>query len=229
MSDSFFNHGNIQLLKNIRADFAVEVLLTERLQKFGVSPFTTYINTVVDIVDYEVETSRTLFEETLEWVESEAVPNYVQRLTDVFIRRFSFDPKDKVSGLGMVEFERIVIDLVTLLTAEPSINLAKRSISSLDLEDVRAALRKSVSDINFDEVYITSFVMERGERKIYKSRRLAEDLFESLQHDEIPYYHDDHSGVYSVAHSTEEVHLHPQLTARDITHLVIEIVPDFLI
>src|SRR6218665_2999492 len=98
MSDSFFNHGKIQLLKSIRADFAVEVLLTERLQKFGVNPFKTYINTVVDIVDYEVETSRTLFEETLEWVESEAVPNYVQRLTDVFIRRFSFDPKDKVSG-----------------------------------------------------------------------------------------------------------------------------------
>ena len=146
MSDSFFNHGKIQLLKNIRADFAVEVLLTERLQKFGVSPFTTYINTVVDIVDYEVETSRTLFEETLEWVESEAVPNYVQRLTDVFIRRFSFDPKDKVNGLGMVEFERIVIDLVKLLTAEPSINLAKRSIGSLDLEDVRAALQKSVAD-----------------------------------------------------------------------------------
>jgi hypothetical protein len=57
---------------------------------------------------------------------------------------------------------------------------------------------------------------------------LAEDLFESLQHDEIPYYYGDF-GVYTVAHSAEEDHLHPQLMARDITHLVIEIVPDFLI
>ena len=107
MSDSFFNHSKIQVLKGVRADFAVEVLLTERLHKLGVSPFTAYINTVIDIVGKEVESSRTLFEETLEWVESEGLPNYVQGINDIFKRRFSFDPKDKVIGLDLLDFERI--------------------------------------------------------------------------------------------------------------------------
>jgi hypothetical protein len=229
MVGSFFDHGNIQLLKGVRADFAVEVLLTERLQKLGVSPYTIYINTLADFESEAVESSRTLFEETLGWVENESVPNYEQDINGIFTRRFSFNPKDQVNGLELVDFERIVVDIVEALTSEPSINLAKRSIRTLSIDDVRVALENSVSDINFDDVYITSFVMERGERKIYKSRRLVEDLFESLQHNEIPYYHGDHSGVYTVAHSAEEVHLHPQLAARDITHLVIEIVPDFLI
>lgn len=229
MSDSFFASSNVKLLKNIRADFAVEVLLTERLQGFGVSPFNAYINTLVDILGGGVESSRTLFEETMEWVKREQYPNYVQNLSDIFIRRFSFDSKEKVIGLELLGFEKIVIEIVRALTTEPSINLAKRSVRSLGLEDVRGALERSVTDINFDEVYITSFIIENGERKVFKSRRLADDLFESLRHDEIPYYHGDHSGVYTVAHSAEEDHLHPQLTPRDITHLVIEIVPDFLI
>ena len=229
MSDSFFNHSKIQVLKGVRADFAVEVLLTERLHKLGVSPFTAYINTVIDIVGKEVESSRTLFEETLEWVESEGLPNYVQGINDIFKRRFSFDPKDKVIGLDLLDFERIVIDVVKALTTEPSINLAKRSIRSLSLDDVNAALARSVPDINFDEVYLTSVVVEDGERKVFKSRRLAEDLFESLQHNEIPYYHGANAGVYSVAHSLEEHHLHSQLTLQDVSYIVIEIVPDFLI
>jgi hypothetical protein len=229
MVDSFFDPDKIQLLKNVRADFAVEVLLTERLQQLGVSPFATYMNTLADAASDAVLYSKTLFEETLEWVANEAVPNYEQDINGIFTRRFSFNSKDRVNGLELVDFERIVVDVVEALTSEPSINLAKRSIRPLSLEDVRAALQNSVSDINFDEVYITSFVIEHGERKVFKSRRLAEDLFDSLQHDEIPYYHGDHSGVYTVAHSAEEDHLHPQLTPRDITHLVIEIVPDFLI
>lgn len=84
-------------------------------------------------------------------------------------------------------------------------------------------------EINLDEVYVTSFVMVGGERKVFGSRSLAEDVHASLQHDDIPYYHGDEVGIYSVAYSSQEQHLHPQLTTRYISNLVIEVVPVFLI
>lgn len=229
MSDSFYAYSKISQLKKTRADFAVKVLLAERLQKFGVSPFKTYLSTVDDTIDYSVSSSRSLYEEALEYVEREALPHYVQGNSNVFSRQFSFEPKDRVEGLGLIEFENIVIEIVRGLTAEPSINRSKRSIRSLNVEDVHAALKYEVPEINVDEVYVTSFVMVGGERKVFSSRSLAEDVHASLQHDEIPYYHGNEVGIYSVPYSSQEHHLHPQLTARDISGLVIEVVPGFLI
>lgn len=229
MSDSFYTYSKILKLKATRADFAVKVLLTERLQKTGVNPFKTYLSTVVDIIDYNVSSSRSLYEEALEYVENETLPDYVQGGSNVFSRQFSFDPNDRVEGLGLIEFESIVIDIVRALTTAPSINLSKRSIRSLSIEGVHAALKYELREIKVDEVYVTSFVMDGGERKIFSSRRLVEDVHAALQHDEIPYYHGDDVGVYSVAYSSQEHHLHPQLTTRDISNLVIEVVPGFLI
>ena len=85
MSDSFFSNSKILLLKRIRADFAVEVLLAERLGKLGVNPHFTYLNTLVDLVGTGVGESRTLLDETLEWVEKEAMPNYDQGLNGIFL------------------------------------------------------------------------------------------------------------------------------------------------
>lgn len=229
MSDSYFSYSKILQLKSIRADFAVKVLLIERLEKIGVNPFKTYLNTVVDIIDYQVNSSRSLFEETLAWVEKEAMPDYVQGNSNVFSRQFSFDSKDRVEGLGVIGFETIVIDIVKALTAPPSVNLANGSIKSLNVEDVHAALKYKVPGINIDEVYVTSYVMDRGQRKVFSSRSLAEDIHVSLQDNEIPYYHGDDLGIYSVAYSSHEHDIHPQLTASDVSRLVIEIVPDFLI
>ena len=228
MSDSFFSYSKIMALKKTRADFAVEVLLAERLQKLGVNPFKCYLNTLDELLG-NVISSKTLFEETLEWVESEQVPNYVQVITEVFSRRFSFEPDDRVKALDMLAFERIVIAIVNALTSPPSINLSKRSIKSLEFEAVHAALKHQIPEVDIDKVYLTSFIVELGEQKIIQSRSLVEDLYAHFQDDEIPVYSGDGMGVYSVAFSAEERHLHPQLTIMDIRDLVIEIVPDFLV
>lgn len=228
MNNSFYALSKILKLKKTRTDFAVKVLLTERLQAFGLSPFKTYLNTVVDRADGKVESSRTLYEEALGYVEKEVLPDYVQGLSNVFSRQFSNDPKDRVEGLGLIEFEDIVIDIVRWLTSEPSINLFNLSIRSFSIEDLHAALKYKVPEINIDEVYVTSFVGEGEKRKVFSSRSLVEDVHAALQHDEIPYYHGDDVGVYSVAYSLQEHHLHPQLTARDISDLVIDVIPGFL-
>jgi hypothetical protein len=216
-------------LKRIRADFAVEVLLTERLGELGINPFKTYLNTLVDILGTDVSESRTLFDETLEWVEKESLPNYIQGINGVFNRPYTFEREHQVEGLDLIEFERIVMDTVRWLIDAPSINLSKRSIKVSGLEQVHAALKYQIPEINIDNVYLTSFVTEPDGRKILQSRSLAEDIFAHFQHDEIPYYHGEGLGVYSVAYSSRESDVHPQLTIKDISDLVIEIAPDFLI
>lgn len=220
--------SNIFSLKNTRADFAVKVLLTEQLQAFAVSPFSAYLTTVADIINNQVVSSRTLFEEALGWVEREELPHYEQASSEVFSRRYSISEDDRIKGLGMIEFEAMVIRIVQKLTTEPSINLAKRSIRPLNLEDVQAALKSKLPDLNTEEVHITGIAMQNGERVVTRSRTLAEDLFEYLVHDDIPYYHGDHLGVYAVANSAQAQHLHPLLTLSDVSNLVIDIVPDFL-
>jgi len=229
MSDSFFSYSKILLLKRIRADFAVEVLLVSRLGELGINPFKTYLNTLVDIVGSDVSESRTLFDETLEWVEKEALPNYIQGITGVFNRQYSFEPEHRVEGLDLIAFERIVIDVVRWLTEAPSINLSKRSIKVSGIEEVHAALKYQLPEINIDTLYLTHFVAEAGERKILQSRSLAEDVFARFQQNEIPYYHGEGIGVYTVAYSAQESDLHPQLTIKDVSDLVIEIAPDFLV
>jgi hypothetical protein len=229
MSDSFFSNSKIVLLKRIRADFAVEVLLAERLGELGINPFKTYLNTRVDSIGTDVSESRTLFDETLEWVEKESLPNYIQGINGVFNRPYTFEREHQVEGLDLIEFERIVMDTVRWLIDAPSINLSKRSIKVSGLEQVHAALKYQIPEINIDNVYLTSFVTEPDGRKILQSRSLAEDVFAHFQHDEIPYYHGEGLGVYSIAYSSRESDVHPQLTIKDISDLVIEIAPDFLI
>jgi hypothetical protein len=229
MGDSFFSNSKISRLKRIRADFAVEVLLVERLGKLGINPHKTYLNTLVDILGTDVSESRTLFDETLAWVEKEISPTYVQGINGVFNLRFSYKPEHQVKGLDLIEFERIVMDTVRWLTDAPSINLSKRSIKVSGIEQVHAALKYQIPEINIDNVYLTSFVTEPGGRKILQSRSLAEDIFAYFQHNEIPYYHGEGLGVYSIAYSSRESDLHPQLTIKEISDLVIEIAPDFLI
>lgn len=228
MEDSYFAHSRIWRLKRIRPDFAVEVLLYERLEKIGVNPFTTYLTTLVDLVGHEVSESRTLFDETLDWVEKESIPNYVQGISEVFDQRFSFDSKYRVKGLGLIEFEKIVIDIVRWLTDAPSVNLSKRAINVSGIEEVHAALKYGLLEIDIDSVYVTRFVKEPGGRRISQSRRLAEDVFAHFEYNQIPYYRGEEVGVYSIAYSDRESDLHPQLDIKDIRNLVIEVAPDFL-
>ena len=50
MVDVTYSYGDprIVALKSIRASFAVEVLLVERLEKYGVNPFKAYLSILND-------------------------------------------------------------------------------------------------------------------------------------------------------------------------------------
>ncbi|MBV6822204.1 hypothetical protein [Pseudomonas sp. PD9R] len=230
MSSNYYSYSDprIVALKKIRASFAVAVLLTERLHELGINPFKTYLNTASDSVDEAVVSSNTLFDETLSWVEKEQLPNYVQGITGVFSRQYSFASKDRVESLDLLAFEQMVIDVVMVMAHAPSVNLFKRSVKSLDFEEVHEALKYRLPDVNIDGAYITAFSQVPGEHIILQSRSLAEDVYSYLQHDEIPFYHGEQIGVYSVAYSAQENHRHAQLTIGDISNAVIDILPEFL-
>ncbi|MEX3775575.1 hypothetical protein [Pseudomonas sp. MYb118] len=226
MSDSFFSQGKIGQLKNTRADFAVYVLLVERLQKFGVNPHVTFLNSI-DVSSDQVTAATSLFDEALAWVEKEAVPDYARNTMLISRARYSREPKDLIDGLTVIVFESIVSDIVKALTAEPSINTLKRNIKSVTVEDVRVALR-DVTSVNIDEVYLTTSGMSGGELIAVESKSIVEDIYSSFQHNEIPYYYGE-GGVYTVRGTLEEQYRHPQLSKSDISQMVVAIIPVFLV
>lgn len=227
MNSSSFSSKEIAILKSIRTDFAVRVILAEGLQPYAANMFTTYVN-VQDILTDNVVSSETLFDEALKYVKNDELPNYSQGDHQVFSRRFSFDQKDRVKGLDLFKFEKIVMCIVLELRSVPTIELSDRAVKPVTLEDVRAALQLRLPSTNFDEVFVTGFVNEDGEPKVLQSRTVAEDIHAHFLDNEIPYYYGDQIGIYTVAYSAQKDHVHPELTARDISNLVIDIVPAFL-
>ncbi|MHC8304291.1 hypothetical protein [Pseudomonas sp. PB3P13] len=228
MNISFFTRNNIALVKSIRTDFAVKVLLIECLQAHRVGPFITYLNTV-DVITGKVVASETLFDEALKYVINDELPNYPQFSHEVFRRRYSFASKDRIDGFDMLAFEKIVTRIILELRNVDSVALSHRSIKPVSLEDVHAALKLRVPTVNIDEVFVTGFVEEKGKRKVIQSQTLAEDIYAHFRDNEIPYYYGDQIGIYTVGYSAEEDKVHLDLTARDISNLVIDIIPGFLI
>lgn len=233
MSHQLFssNLNRLLALKNTRVDFAVQVLLGHSLEALGVNPFNTYLNTLADFPNPEVGSSTTLFDEALACVEKQVLPSYTQGLSNIFSKRYSFAPEDRIAELDLIEFERIVIGVVLSLTEKPSMDLSWRPLMPLAIEDVHAALKVHLPDMNLDEVYVTSFVThDFGKRVVSSSEKLAEYLFDHFSNNDIPYHaKGDHQAVYTVAFSGQDEHLHPQLTTAHLNDLVIKIVPDFLI
>lgn len=228
MSDNYFHWKHIQNLKRTRPEFVVRVLLTQSLQKKGINHFNFYVNSK-DVLNEEAVASETLLDEALKYVRDDQFPNYSQDVSEVYSRRFSLNIRDLVPGLNILKFDEIVSDIVFALRKETPVALKERSVAPLTPKDIQHALEQQLPDINLDEIFVTGTVEENGERKILQSRTLVDDIYAHLQHDEIPYYHGDHLGIYTVAYSSQENHLHPQLTLRDINNLVIEIIPGFLI
>ena len=228
MSSHFFSSKNLATLKGIRTDFAVRVLLVECLKVHGIGPFNAYLNTK-DFRTDEVVASETLFDEALKYVRGDAIPDYSQSVHEVFSHPYTFEHKDRISGLDMLAFENIVTRIIMALRGVDSEQLSDRSIKPVSLEDVHSALKHRVPSVNIDEVYVTGFVNEQGERKVLQSQTIAEDIHAHLRDNEVPYYYGEHIGIYTVAYSAQEDHVHPDLTARDINDLVIDIIPGFLI
>ena len=168
-----------------------------------------------------------LYDETLGWVEKEALPEYAENAAVISRQRYSREPKDLIEGLTVVDFKSILDDIVKSLTAEPSINLLKRTIKSVTVEDVRVALRDA-TDVNIDEVFLTTAGMSAGELIVVDSKNIVDDIHSSFQHNEIPYYYGE-GGVYTVRGTLEEQYRHPQLTKSDISQMVIAILPLFLV
>ena len=228
MSTNFFSSKSLATLKSIRTDFAVRVLLVECLQVFGVGPFNAYLNKR-DILTDDVVASQTLFDEALKYAREDALPDYSQFAHEVFSRPYSFERKDRINGLDMLVFEKVVTRIVLALRGVDSVQLSDRSIKPVSLEDIHVALKHIVPSVNIDGVYVTGFLDVQGERKVLQSKTVAEDIYAHFRDDEIPYYYGDSIGVYTVAYSAQEEHVHPNLTAGDINNLVIEIIPGFLV
>ncbi|WP_028623414.1 hypothetical protein [Pseudomonas sp. Ant30-3] len=228
MSSDFFSFKKLAVLKSIRTEFAVRVLLIECLKKHALGPFNAYLNTI-DFRTDEVIASEMLFDEALKYVRRDEIPNYDQGINEVFSRRYSFNPKDRIKGFDVIAFESIVMRIISAFRGVDAVQFSDRSIKSVSLEEIHAALKHRVPSVDIDNVYVTGFMGAHGERKVIQSKTLAEDIHAHLRDNEIPYYYGDRIGVYTVAYSAQEEHVHPNLTADDINILVIEIIPGFLI
>lgn len=217
-------------LKNTRVDFAVQVLLGHYLEPLGINSFATYVNTLKRFPSPEVESSRTLFDETLACVEKQSLPTYTQGTSNLFSKRYSFAAEDRLKALDLIAFEKIVIDIVASLTEKPAMDLSPRTFMPLTVEDVHGALKVHMPSVDLDGVYVTSFVEQGlGERLVSSSEGLVEYLLGHFENDGIPYHSKgSHQGVFIVPFSGEDRYLHPQLTPTHLNDLMIRIVPDFL-
>lgn len=218
-------------LKKTRVDFAVQVLLGRYLEALGVDPFSSYLNTLADFPNPQVGISETLFDEALAWVEKQQVPNYAQGISNIFSKRYSFAAQDRIKALDLIMFEKIVADIVTSLTAKPAMDLSRRSIRTLSVEELHGALKVHLLGVDLDKVYVTGFVThDTGERVVSSSQALIDYLLEHFSNNDIPYHcKGDHQAIYMVAFSGEERDLHPRLAPAHLNDLLIRIVPDLLI
>jgi hypothetical protein len=217
-------------LKSTRVDFAVQVLLGHYLEPLGINPFTAYVNTLKPFPSSGVESSRTLFDETLACVEKRHLPTYTQGTSNLFSKRYSFAAEDRLKALDLIAFEKVIMAIVTSLTETPAMDLFPRTFRPLTGEDVHSALKTQLPGIDPDGVYVTSFIEQGlGERLVSSSENLIDYLRDHFNQDVIPYHSKgDHQGIYTVAFSADERHLHPQLITAHLNDLVIRIVPDFL-
>ncbi|MCP2076294.1 UNVERIFIED_ORG: hypothetical protein J2Y77_005730 [Pseudomonas lini] len=221
----------LRALKNTRVDFAVQVLLGRYLEALGVNPLHTYLNTLADFPKPEVGTSETLFDETLAWVEKQRAPHYTQGISNVFSKRYSFAAEDRVKALDLIAFEKVVAEIVTSLTEKPSMDLSRRSLKPLSVEDLHGALKVHLPGVDLDKVYVTGFVThDSGERVVSSSQALVDYLLDHFSNNDIPYHcTGDHQAIYMVAFSDEERYLHPRLAPAHLNDLLIRIVPDLLV
>ncbi|CDF94642.1 MULTISPECIES: hypothetical protein [unclassified Pseudomonas] len=217
-------------LKKTRVDFAVRVLLGQSLEARGINPHTNYLTTLINVSSAEVQSSKTLFDVALGCVEEQVLPHYTQGLSNVFNKRYSFADEDRVKTLDLIEFERIVTDIVTSLAEKPSMDLSWRAIKPLTVEDIHGALNIHLPGLNLDEVHVTSFVThDFGKRVVSSSQPLAEYLLSHFEQDEIPYHSQgSHQAIHAAAFSESDEHPHPWLTTAHINDLLIRMVPDLL-
>ena len=217
-------------LKNTRVDFAVQVLLGHYLEPLGINPFTAYVNTLKAFPSPDVESARTLFDETLACVEKQSLPTYTQGTSNLFSKRYSFAAEDRLKALDLIAFEKIVIDIVASLAEKPAIDLAPRTLKPLTGADIHGALKVHAPRVDPEGVYVTSFVEDGpGKRLVSSSEGLIEYLLGHFENDVIPYHaKGPHQGIYTVPFSGENRYLHPQLITPHLNDLVIRIVPDFL-
>lgn len=217
-------------LKKTRVDFAVQVLLGEALEELETSPYHLYLNARDTIAGTEVVSSVTLFDEALACVQRQVGPTYTQGTHQIFSKRYSFAPEDRIKGLDVIGFEKIVVDIVSSLTEEPSIDLSRPALRSLAVEDLESILKSHLPGVGLNETYVTGFGSDDlGGRIITSSQKLVDYLLAHFDDDDIPFHaKGGHQAVYTQAFSEEATHIHPQLTIAHLNDLLIRIVPDLL-
>jgi hypothetical protein len=216
-------------LKATRVDFAVEILLGQALDGLNVNPHNSYLNILESSSSAEFARSITLFEEALACVERKSSPTYTQGVSEIFSKRYSFANEDRIKALNLVAFEKIVADIVSSLTDEPSMALSRTRLRPLAVEEVEMALKFHLPGVDLNSIYVTDFATDDfGDRIITSSTKLVDHLLGYFDNDEIPCHGRD-GAVYSVPYSGKEEHRHPQLTAGYLNDLLIKVLPGFLI
>ncbi|MCW1245195.1 hypothetical protein OC610_12330 [Pseudomonas sp. SAICEU22] len=229
MYASFFSSTSQRLaaLKKTRVDFAVRVLLGQALEKLRINPHTTYLTTASE----ENLSSVTLFDETLACVEKQSCPTYTQGTNEIFNKRYSFAPEDRVKALDLIAFEKIVLGIVSSLVEKPAMDLSWPGLKSVTPKDMEAVLKTYLPGLDLNDIHVTGFATdERGGRTIASSQTLADHLLGHFGNNDIPYHAEgDHQAVNLVPFSSEEMHRHPLLTAGHLNDLLIKILPRFLV
>lgn len=217
-------------LKETRVDFAVLVLLGEALEGLETSPYHLYLNTRVDLSGSEVVSSVTLFDEALACVERQVGPTYTQGTHEIFSKRYSFAPEDRIKKLDVIGFEKIVMGIVSSLTDKPAMDLSRPALKSLAVGELESILKGHLPGVDLNETYVTGFGSDDlGDRVILSSQKLVDYLLAHFDDDNIPFHaKGDHQGMYTQAFSGEAKHVHPQLTTGHLNDLLIRIVPDLL-
>lgn len=91
----------------------VRVYLVDALK--GVDPDKTYLNRVNNVIEYVVVHSQSLTDETLQLIEENSDPTYDLGIFGIFTQPYTFDSRLRVQELKVLDYERIVGQLVRSL------------------------------------------------------------------------------------------------------------------
>ncbi|MFJ2365114.1 hypothetical protein ACIPIN_15700 [Pseudomonas sp. NPDC087697] len=117
MSDHYYyrNEPRVEALRKGHIAHAVRVLLGERLAPLGLDPEKTYISAVDSLITMNVTYSVSLFEEALQKVQENYLPNYDTSSVNIFAVPYSFEGEHRIKSLELLVFERMLMNIVKVL------------------------------------------------------------------------------------------------------------------
>ncbi|MFK3774737.1 hypothetical protein [Pseudomonas sp. NPDC089406] len=87
---------------------SVYAYLAQACMMFGVTPEEVFITQVVDLIDEQVVSSRSLVDEVFEHLVQGEEPTYDQGLSGIFSQPDTFDPGLRLQGVRLPDVERFI-------------------------------------------------------------------------------------------------------------------------